>query len=397
MDRIIKHKLQKGAVLPIAAVIGSIAAITILFVWLLVWTKPQPEAKLQQLAPVKVVLAEVQKRFVQPYEIITGRLQPIKTAQARFEVAGKVVSRNIEPGTHVIAGTTLMQLDDSDYRDQLQQVAAELTIEQQGVGRDKNLFKFAQNNLLLQQQEEQRLQRLVERNLIAQSQLDSTRQRVFDLQAEVARLEYSVATNNARVRMKQAQHDIAKRNLERTKLVAPFDGVVNEVFIDEGDYVNANEVALTLADVSQFDVQLDVRGDVIAGLQLSQQVNVRINNIEVSGNIVALQLDPDVNTNTHQVRVRVPSKNVQSGLLAAVYMPLSVQSESVLIPVSAVLNQFGKSYAYSVENNVVNKIPILLGRRINNEVVVLDGLNVGQNVIARDVNSLIDQQQVTTE
>ena len=70
---------------------------------------------------------------------------------------------------------------------------------------------------------------------------------------------------------------------------------------------------------------------------------------------------------------------------------------SVLIPVSAVLNQFGKSYAYSIENNVVYKTPIQLGRRINNEVVVLEGLAVGEEVVARDVNSLIDQQQVTTE
>ncbi|MDW3095641.1 MAG: efflux RND transporter periplasmic adaptor subunit [Gammaproteobacteria bacterium] len=397
MDTIIKHKRQKGAVLPQFGMIAAIVVLTIIIIWLLLWTKPQPQAKLEQLAPIKVSLTEVKQRDVQPFEQVTGRLQPIKTAQIRYEVEGKVVARRVEPGEKVSASTILMNLESADYRDQLQQVQAELVIEEKSVGRDKALLKFAQKNLQLQQQEEQRLQSLVGRNLIAQSQLDSSRQRVFDLQAEVARLDYSVATNSARVRMKRAQRDIAKRNLERTTLLAPFNGIINDVFVDEGDYVNANQVALTLVDTSEFDVQLDVRGEVLAGLALKQQVDVSVNQSDSQGYIVALQLDPDVNTNTHQVRVRVPKDNAQAGLLAVVSLPLSAQVKSKLIPVSSVLNHHGKAYVYTVDGNSVKKLPVELGRRIQNEVVVLSGLSVGQKIVARDVLSLIDSQQVITE
>ena len=397
MDRIIKHKRQKGAVLPQFGLIAAIIIIAVIIIWLLLWTKPQPEAKLEQLAPIKVSVTQVEEREVQPFEQVTGRLQPIKTAQIRYEVAGKVIARKVEPGEKVSTGAVLMNLDGADYRDQLQQVASELVIEQKGVGRDVDLLKYAQKNLELQQQEEKRLQSLVGRNLIAQSQLDSARQRVFDLQAEVARLDYSVATNNARVRMKRAQRDIAKRNLERTILSAPFDGVVNEVFVDEGDYVNANQAVLTLVDASEFDVQLDVRGEVIAGLALKQQVDVEIGNMVRKGEIVALQLDPDISTNTHQIRVRVPEDNAQAGLLAVVSLPLSTKARSKLIPLSAVLNLHGKAYVYTVEGGVVKQLLVQLGRRIGNEVVILNGLAVGQNIVARNVNSLSDNQQVITE
>ncbi|MFK7793854.1 MAG: efflux RND transporter periplasmic adaptor subunit [Gammaproteobacteria bacterium] len=397
MDKIIKHKQQKGAVLPQFGLIAAIVAIATITVWLLLWTKPQPEAKLEQLTPIKVSLSQVEEREVQPFEQVTGRLQPIKTAQIRYEVAGKVIARKVEPGEKVSTGAELMNLDGADYRDQLQQVASELVIEQKGVVRDVNLLKYAKKNLELQQQEEKRLQSLVGRNLIAQSQLDSARQRVFDLQAEVARLDYSVATNNARVRMKRAQRDIAKRNLERTILSAPFNGVVNEVFIDEGDFVNANQAALTLVDTSEFDVQLDVRGEVISGLVLKQQVDVEINNLVTQGEIVALQLDPDINTNTHQIRVRVPNNTAQAGLLAIVSLPLSMQEKSKLIPISAVLNLHGKAYVYTLEGDALKQLAVKLGRRIGNEVVILKGLSVGQNVVARDVNSLSDKQQVVTE
>ena len=397
MKKIIKHNSQKGAVLPTVVTVAGIALLTLLIIWLLIWTKPQPQAKLQQLAPVKVALVNVESRTVQPFEQITGRLQPIKTAQVRFEVSGKVESRKVEPGEAVKVNDALMSLDDKDYADQLQQVAAELTIEEKSVGRDKELLKLASNNLALQKQEEQRLERLVGQNLIAQSQLDSTRQRVFDLQAEVARLEYSVATNNARVRMKRAQRDIAKRNLKRTTLLAPFDGIVNNVMVDEGDYVNVNESALTLVDTTELDVLLDVRGEIVAGLNLHQQVDVTINNQKEKGRIVALQPDPDVNTNTHQIRVRVPNNNAQSGILAIVTMPLMSRSEAMLIPVSSILNVFGKSYVFSIEGNMVKQVPVELGRRVGNEFVVLNGLTPAQPIVARDVNALVDQQIVVTE
>lgn len=397
MNKIIKHNQQKGAVLPRVLVIAAITLITILIIWLLLWTKPQPQAKLEQLVPVTVAVVEVENRTVQPFEEVTGRMQPIKTVQLRFEVEGKVVTRKVEPGTKVMAGNELMNLEDEDYNDRLQQVTSELVIEQKGVGRDKDLLSYARSNLELQQQEEQRLNRLVGKNLIAQSQLDTTRQRVFDQQAEVARLEYSVATNNARVRMKKAQRDIAKRNSSRTTMYAPFAGEVNEVFVNEGDYVTANQAALTLVDISEFDVQLDIRGEVITSLALDQEVNVKINGNMGVGRIVALQPDPDVNTNTHQMRVRVASENAQSGLLAVVTMPLSAQIEALLIPVSSVSNIHGRSYVYIIEESVVKKVPVKLGRRIKNEFVVLAGISLGQKIVARNVNALVDQQVVVTE
>lgn len=397
MDKIIEHKQQKGAVLTQFGLIVAIVIIAISFIWLFLWTKPQPEAKLEQLAPIKVFVAQVVEREVQPFEQVTGRLQPIKTAQIRYEVAGKVIARKVEPGEKVITGEVLMKLGGADYQDRLIQVAAELLIEEKGVGRDQILLKYAQKNLQLQQQEEQRLQSLLGRNLIAQTQLDSARQRALDQQAEVARLDFSVATNNARVRMKKAQRDIAKRNLDRTILTAPFNGAVNEVFINEGDYVNANQAALTLVDTSQFDVQLDVRGEVIAELALKQKVDVVINVISVKGEIVALQFDPNINTNTHQVRVRVGNDNAQAGLLAVVSLPLAAQARAKLIPASAVLNLHGRAYVYSVEGNTVQKLPVQLGRRIGDEIVIYDGLSIGQNIVARDVNSLSDNQQVMTE
>ena len=154
---------------------------------------------------------------------------------------------------------------------------------------------------------------------------------------------------------------------------------------------------MILVDTSELDVLLDVRGEIMSGLTLGQEVDVAINNQTDTGRIVALQPDPDVNTNTHQIRVRIANNNAQSGILAIVSMPLMSRSEAMLIPVSSVLNVFGKSYVFSIDGNVLNQIPVELGRRVGNEFVVLYGLTVGQAIVARDVNALVDKQVVVTE
>lgn len=64
------------------------------------------------------------------------------------------------------------------------------------------------------------------------------------LQAEEARLQYSVDSANARIMIRQAELNKAERNLGRTKLVAPFDGVVNAVFFEVGDYAASGQIAV---------------------------------------------------------------------------------------------------------------------------------------------------------
>ena len=372
-------------------------AITVVIVWLLWETKPQPQAKLIAPVPVTVVTVEAESREIHPFEEVTGRLQPVKTAQIRFEVAGQVEARLVEPGTEVAADTVLLKLQDEDYRDQLLQADAELLIEQKGATRDKNLLAYARTNLDLQQQEEARLESLVAKNLIAQSQLDTTRQRVFDLQAEVARLEFFVGTADARIRTKKSRRDIAQRNLDRTVLRAPFDGLVNEVMVDEGDYVNVNQAAIRVIDTRKFDLQLDVRGELLSGLRLHQEIKVQVANTIVQGKLVALQPDPDINTNTHQIRVRIGGDALQAGMLAVATLPLAMQADAVVIPVSAVLNVRGKTYVYTIQENRLKKTPVQLGRRFKNDYVVLAGVTPGQKIIARDVTSLTDGQAVTFE
>lgn len=393
----IKHYKQKGAVARSLFLVIMTLLVTVLLIWLLVATKPEPEANLQTPRPVVVELYQVEKRSIQPYEEVTGRLYPGKIAQIRFEVSGQVKQRLVKPGSAVEAKQVLLTLAAEDYRDDLQQKEAEFAIERQSAKRDRSLLSHAKNNLALQQEEEQRLQQLLGRNLIAQSQLDAVRQLVFDLKAEVTRLEFAVETASARIKMKQAQRNMARRNLDRTQLVAPFTGIVNEIMLEEGDFVDANQIALSLVDNSTHELKLDVRGELVAALQLEQAIQVNFAGQWLTGNVVALQTDPDVDTNTHQVRIQIQHEDLQAGMLASAKIPLVKREDARLVPVSSVATSQANYFVYIYQDGVIHKSPVKVGKRVGNEYIILAGLSVGQKIVARDVVSLANQQSVIVE
>jgi len=180
-------------------------------------------------------------------------------------------------------------------------------------------------------------------------------------------------------------------------LQAPFDGVVNEVLVEQGDYVNVNQMALSIINVDSLDVQLDIRGELAQGLRMGHSVQVTQAGQMLSGEIVALQADPDMSTNTHSVRVRVSGESLYAGALAQVRLPLAAQMSALVIPVTAVLNQYGSAYVYMLEDNRVNLQEVKVGKRVANQYVVLDGLQEGQQIVMRDVVALVNQQVVTVQ
>jgi len=132
-------------------------------------------------------------------------------------------------------------------------------------------------------------------------------------------------------------------------------------------------------------------------LHMGHKVQVTQAGQTLAGEIVALQADPDMSTNTHAVRVRISGDNLYAGALAQVRLPLPAQMSSLVIPVTAVLNQYGSAYVYVFENDRVNLQAVKIGKRVANQYVILDGLQEGQQIVMRNVVSLVNQQAVTPQ
>ena len=368
---------------------GAIAVVAVLF-----QTRPSPEAKLQSLPPTRVATTEIQRLDLHPEVAVTGQLQPLRTSALHFEVSGRVAERRVEPGQEVAEGELLLRLRAAEKKDARDRARARLQEEEAAIARDKRLLELAQENRRLQAREVERLRRLGTDSLASVSQLDMAQQQLLQLQSEEARLRYSVETAEARLTLRRTELREAQRNLDRTSLEAPFAGTVNIVDVESGDYVTSADRALQMIETGELDLYAEVTADTAAALERDQQVTVQADGRTIAGKVVALQRDPDPETHTYALRVRIPGEDLVPGTLAQVKLPLRPRPDALVAPVSAVLREEGRAFVFAVQDGTVRRMEVTTGLRDGRRVVLTAGPEAGTTIVARDVAALADGQSV---
>jgi len=360
----------------------------------LIETKPEPKAVLKAVSLVTVAVTPVVTRDIEPTRVVSGRLQAATKLGLHFEVSGRVISRAVEPGQRVKAGELLLALEEGDYRDRVVEAQAQLDQERAASGRDGRLLNIAERNTELQEGEVKRLERLSSSSLAAQSLIDDARKLLLQLNAEEEILRFSVNTAKSRIVLRESALRREQRNLERTQLSAAFDSVVNRVDADVGDFVTTAQVVIEILKQDVFDLAIEVDGDTASALSLQQTVPVKINGTVDDGVIVALQSDPDSETFTHAVRVRIKNERLLPGTIASAELPLLIYEDVLVVPVTAVLQEDGAAYVFKVAESTLQRVRINIGIRDRDVQIVAGDISSNDMVVSRDVAALSDGQIV---
>ncbi|HYQ72165.1 MAG TPA: efflux RND transporter periplasmic adaptor subunit [Gammaproteobacteria bacterium] len=361
---------------------------------LLVITRPEQGPELREAVSPRVQVEAVALHDLQPVAVVSGRLDPARKTALHFELSGQVDARPVEPGQTVAQGELLLALDAGDFVDALAEAEAQLEQERRNIERDRALLKLSRRNYALQQSELARLGKLEADSLVSESQLDESRIRLIQLEAEAAQLEASTGSAESRLALREAARNRAARNLERTRLSAPFSGTVNMVAVQLGDYVTPNQTVVELIDSSQLDLYLEVRGDVAHALAQGQAVEVSVNGTRLPGKVIALQVDPDPVTFTHAVRVRLSGERARPGQVAEASLPLQALHQAAAVPSTAVLYDEGRTYLFRVNGDILERVEVVLGPRVGELQVVEQGIGAADRIVARDVAALSDAQKV---
>jgi RND family efflux transporter MFP subunit len=361
---------------------------------LLVVTRPEQDPKLREAVSPRVQVAAVTLHDLRPLATVSGRLEPARKTALHFELSGQVDARPVEPGQTVQQGELLLALASGDFVDALAEAEAQLAQETRNIERDRDLLKLSQRNYALQQSELARLQKLGAESLVSESRLDESRIRLIQLEAETAQLKASVASADSRLALREAARNRAARNLERTRLPAPFAGTVNAVAVQRGDYVTPSQTVVDLIDSSLLDLYLEVRGDVAHALVPGQAVEVSVNGSSLQGEVIALQVDPDPVTLTHAVRVRLPGARARPGQVAEASLPLQPLRQVAAVPSTAVLYDEGRAYVFRVNSDTLELVEVRLGPRVGELQVVEQGLSATDRIVTRDVAALSQGQKV---
>ena len=304
-------------------------------------------------------LVTLQTNAIASGPVITGSIQPERNADLRAEVSAVVMQVLKENGEAVKRGDLLVRLDDTSIRDSLSSAqeagrAAQQTLEQAGRQFERMKTLRAQGMVSTQSQEDAEIKR---NN--AQSDL---------------------AAANARTVQ-------ARQQLQRTEVRAPFDGIVSERKVSNGDTAQIGKELIKVIDPASMRFEGFVSADRIGVVKIGQDVHFFINGYPGRDFVGRVKrVDPSANSVTRQVVVLVDFVNDQRPRVAGLYAEGRIDAASapaLMLPESALVQVGDKSYTWRVKGRTLNKVTLQLGQRDerSGQWEVLQGLAVGDTVM----------------
>jgi len=199
----------------------------------------------------------------------------------------------------------------------------------------------------------------------------------------------------ARIALEDAQGNLAKATL-----VAPFDGVVTDVYVAVGEW--ANGLAVDLMDTGSLEVVLDVDEIDIGGLAVGQQAVVTLEtwpDEELTGELVSIAPKARSGTEivTYQVHLSLDTGElpIRSGMTANAELVTAKRENVILVPNRAITadRQAGKYYVNLVQGDTIVKTEVTIGLRDNKNTEITSGLQEGDKLAIGEVSEVLDFTQ----
>lgn len=304
-------------------------------------------------------IAVVQQRSLQSGPSISGSLAAEREATMRAEVGGAVLQTYAEQGQRVAAGTLLARIDDSGVRDAWLSSRSGVT--------------SAQSAADLASRELARAKTLTAAGAIAERDLEQAQRANAAAQAGLA---------DARARLA-----LAERNLEHTRITAPFAGIIADKQVSAGDVVSPGGALYTVIDPSTMRLEASVPAERLSGVRVGMPVTFEVNGYPgraFTGRIV--RVSPTADPVTRQVRIIASIPNAGSTLVGGLFAEGRVASESrtgLVAPLTAVDERGLQPSVVKVSGGVVRKTIVELGLRdASSEIVeIVKGVAAGDTLL----------------
>ena len=253
--------------------------------------------------PVEAV--RVQFRELRPTVRLYGRVESPTESRIRSALSTDIRSSFALVGQAVSQGDVLLQLDDVDAKLALAQRQAELAeikarIESENSRYRNDIAALTQEQqlLALAQNALQRAEKLAQTQAGSQANVDNAREAVARQRLSLSSRQYAIedhpprlAQLQARRQQAAAQRDRATRDLERTRVTAPFAGRITAVHVSPGDRVHPGDRLVDLFDITATEVRAQVPNRHLPAIRQSLGDGVTIDAVVMmDGSEFALEL-----------------------------------------------------------------------------------------------------------
>jgi len=221
----------------------------------------------------------------------------------------------------------------------------------------------------------------------SQAQFDAAEyKRVSEMHTKgiATRSELELARSKAQIA--QANLDAAKAQLDRATIHAPIDGMLDELPVELGEYVQGGKVVAELVDLRRVKVKVDAPELDVGYLRVGQSVPILIDSLaegSLTGEITFISELADEQTRTTPVEITVgnPGGNLRSGQIVRARLTRRILRDVIMIPLEAVIPLESGHAVYVVQEGRAQRRQVTLGLLRGSGVQVKAGLNVGDRLI----------------
>lgn len=291
--------------------------------------------------------------------------KPYRTTSLSFRVGGPVTSFDVQSGRYFRKGELIAAIDDRDFV----------------IRRDRAEAVYRQA-----ESEYRRISSLYDSDNISGS--------VY----EKAKSDYVQA---------RAAYDTAVNDLNDTRLLAPFDGYVQDVNIERFQDVRASVPVVSFIDLSKVKVEAYVPEDMAAYLRTCDKSVCKVTFQTMDGRqFIPSEIYVSQTTSNNNISFLLTAlvdnsdNSLVGGMSGEISLPvrLTSASSSVVIPQTAVANRgVTGSYVWKItDGNHVERTPVVVGSLcVDNSVEIISGLLPGDTVVSGGLHFLGDNEQVT--
>jgi len=195
---------------------------------------------------------------------------------------------------------------------------------------------------------------------------------------------------------------IAQMELAKTKIRAPFSGILSDIKISPREHLDPGREICTLVDISRIKVKAKVLESEIGKMRSGREVDLRFSaypDKSIKGVVEAVS--PIVNTEDRTCTVYIgvdnPSEELKPGMHAEVEIAADVFKSRLLVPQAAILTRGGRRLVFVVEGGLAKWRYVEIGVENEKFAEILDGVKDGEPVIVEGHFTLAHDAKVAIE
>jgi len=288
----------------------------------------------------------------------SGTFEPNKETKISAEIQGKINTVLVDLGSIVSKGQTLVLLDNSILKLQLQ------TMDVQIEGLESDVKRYT---------------------VLAKAEA------IQGVQLEKAELGLKSA---------KVQRTTLLEQINKTTIKAPFNGIVTAKLSEEGSFASPGIPLLQITDIKTLKFTVNVPENDLSKFKLNQTYLLSVDaypELTVSGKTSMMGSKANVGSSfpVQFTLINTPDLKIKSGMFGKVYLKNTSQEKGIVIPSSSIVGSADQPQIYLIKNGKSVLHDITISKKIKNSVVVKSGLNEGDIIVTNGFINLFDGANVS--